>query len=453
MRLRVAQRLIFLIAPFVVCGQTYADQTDSIVVHSIVASSAQPGKAPEAQTSINVCFDYSYDGSLGPLSFHALAVSGIDWEIGSVGSGTQHSEVGSHRSADIQITHPVETSEIRTNKVVIVAYSASYADSIVYVKALDYPIQWAKTEALDTYANYKTQAILNYYLARDYQTIDDIVTYWIEEDRFDQHGDSRITQLYSDLLLPFNAHRSSSLANIRAWRNKNPHSRAAALIEASYWVSYASDLLGYIEPGRTPDEELLKVIRYYHANALKVLDESKSTTGKTPLWHWLRLKIAIDGYHSEKEINSTFEDGFRAFPRHQPLYFLMGAHIAKDGGKDRWTKFNNLADRLELASHDTAPGAYARLMSETYKHISGYLRDFYTTGIVSWPRVRDSWQALVKQYPTLYNLNRFAASACQAGDKEVFGTLIGRLGKRINPDLWPTNNSVDLCKSRFMLQI
>jgi hypothetical protein len=97
-------------------------------------------------------------------------------------------------------------------------------------------------------------------------------------------------------------------------------------------------------------------------------------------------------------------------------------------------------------------GNYALL----YAQLNGLQKsefDLFHDSLVSWPKMRASFEELVRRYPSADNLNAFAAFACHADDRSTFLNIRPQIIDRILPYRWPGNYSYDLCDHKFMQKI
>ena len=67
--------------------------------------------------------------------------------------------------------------------------------------------------------------------------------------------------------------------------------------------------------------------------------------------------------------------------------------------------------------------------------------------------MKSRFEDLIRLYPhSAWMMNKYAAYACIADDKETFQRLRLRVGKMIMSNAWPQNNSLDLCDHKFPTQ-
>lgn len=429
----------------------YAASGTGLIVNSIKLIGLSGNKIPSDKKTAWVTIDYNYDGSFGDIYASAISISGRDWEITSPITSSTSLAQGAHRTVSIEVNRPLQSEGITLTSHVVILASARNTYPI-YRNIMELPIEWPRSEPEKIHSFDPSMAIVSALGTGNYQEIDGILTYWIDESRYDRHGKWKVDRFYETFKLYFNFGRSETLEQIQRWRAASPKSPAAALAEASYWVIYAAKLRGYLEPGKAPDPDALKVIRQYHSKAKGILDHSKTFAGNTPVWHWLRLKMAIDGNMGDQVVGKAFNSAIQAFPQYPNSYITMASHLAMDGGIRRWDKVNEVADRLDKATRITDPGRYAELIEAVGETTASYIPNLYSARIVSWSRAKESWNALISRYATPDNMNKFAAQACQADDKDTLLTLFGMIGSRVVPEVWPGNYSADLCRRRYVLK-
>lgn len=242
------------------------------------------------------------------------------------------------------------------------------------------------------------------------------------------------------------------LKRIQRWKQSNPRSTGAAIAEARYWMMYAWHIRGCrCKQGRQIDPVALKVFMERMRRAEQVLLDAREYAASSPLWFQTYLDIASDTRRSEDFIQKLFEEGVRKFPSYLPLYTSMAGYWAPwDGNGTDWEKLDALVNRAVAATHDTDDGDnYARI----YAEISASQKietDIMKLSLLSWQKMRSAYKGMVKRYPSMDNLNQFAAFACRAGDKETYLTLSVRIQGHVMPEMWPNNYSIDMCNHRFM---
>lgn len=70
--------------------------------------------------------------------------------------------------------------------------------------------------------------------------------------------------------------------------------------------------------------------------------------------------------------------------------------------------------------------------------------------MANWPDLKQSFDDLTRLYPhSGWLINRYAAYACVAGDRDAFLDLRFRIGKATIPGAWPQNHSLDLCEHEY----
>ncbi|MGO9445299.1 MAG: hypothetical protein ACLPXB_11045 [Thiobacillaceae bacterium] len=246
------------------------------------------------------------------------------------------------------------------------------------------------------------------------------------------------------------------LQRIQDWRASNKKSPGAAIAEATYWVAYAwrirdSEYAGDVE------RVALRIFGERMRRAEQVLKNSKSYASSNPLWYEIYLDVAVATKRKEAFVVHLFEEGVRRYPYFEPLYTDMASFWAPYAptvrDKADWRKVNRVVNQAVVLTADMdGISNYARIYAELNAK-QGREFDLFRDGLVPWPALRDSFEDLVKRYPSANNLNEFAGFACQAGDKDTFVRLKLQMKGRVVPDKWPGNYSPDLCDHMFSRRV
>jgi len=412
-----------------------------VSIHSIQV----PGNASD---KIPVTIEYSYDGSDGPtLPVGAYVSKGLDGEITSHSYTPSHLLTGSHLTATVVVTRPLVAGPIRTDRVLVLAHVPQ--TFTMWRKAFEQPVEWAPTSTLSSYERFLVNQPTYAFDARDFEEVEKVFDYWMTTSRFSVDGYWKIDDLPKSMLIRFKHDRAETLSKIRDWRAKLPKGRGGALMEAWYWVHYANHLRP-TKRGIKPDADTMKVVRQYHDKARKILAESKAYAASVPLWYRLHLQMAIDSSSPEGVIRTAFNEGVRAFPHYQGFYDEMTKHLLTEPAKPNWAEFKGMATDMDERIGKEFPQAYANLMDYAAEISANTVLDLFSTRVIGWPKVRESWKALLAQYPTAHNWNRYAAMACQAHDGDAFGIALSSIGSRFAPGAWPGNLTMDTCRVRFL---
>lgn len=286
----------------------------------------------------------------------------------------------------------------------------------------------------------------------DFAALDTLIQKWNDPKARDQDGEWKLDGFRSVFLRYSSVNRDwkGDLQRIKRWREFNSKSAGAAIAEAKYWVSYAWHIRGN-ETTTQADPVALRVFGERMRRAEQVLKDAREFAADNPLWYEAYLDIAAATRRDEKFTEALFNEAIRRHPYFQPLYLGMSRYWAPYSGDTAdWKKVD---DVIKQAVSNTADmdgtGNYALL----YAQISDVQKlefDLFQDSRVSWEKMRDSFEDLVKRYPSNDNLNEFAAFACRANDKGAFLNIRPKINNRIVPKKWPGNYSCDLCDHRFM---
>lgn len=244
----------------------------------------------------------------------------------------------------------------------------------------------------------------------------------------------------------------ADLQQIRKWREFNPKSVGAAIAEAKYWVAYAWNIRGdETSMDEDVDPVAIRIFGERMQRAEKVLIGSKDFASSSPLWYEAYLDIAVATKRDERFIEALFSEAIHKHPFFQPLYLDMTKYwVPRSGYKSDWVKADEV---IRLAAENTSSmdgtGNYAMLYAQI-SYLQKYEFDIFQDSKVSWGKMRDSFEGWVERYPSVDNLNEYAAFACRANDRDTFVKIRARIINRINPNKWPGNYSYDLCDHRFM---
>jgi hypothetical protein len=240
------------------------------------------------------------------------------------------------------------------------------------------------------------------------------------------------------------------LALLRKWRGQEPTSGAAALMEASYWSSYAWFARGTQFAANVP-REAFKIADQRMARSRAVLDEAKPYASANPAWYAQMLEVAVFQGWPLAERLALFDEGVRAEPLYDAIYIRMAAGLTPrwGGSLDAYHRFVRASvEKTKSAEGDIM---YARLYW-VLSEIESDKEPFTTLGI-PWQRMKSGFDSLIERYPnSQWNLQRYAYFACRAGDGKTFNAVIPKLAAKLPPDMPPPWHGVytrDYCLTRF----
>ena len=234
---------------------------------------------------------------------------------------------------------------------------------------------------------------------------------------------------------------------IQRWRSKNPYAPAAAITEAIYWQHYAWNARGEGSAASvTPDGWKLFDERLRKAQA--VLEESRSFASDNPLWDLTYIDVGVGLNWPKDQLLRRLAESVAKHPAFSSLYTTTAYYLAPQWGGG-WDLVDQIA-RDAVRNTEAAEGwsYYARIyMSVDY--CCNEL-DLFRDTQANWQDMKHGFEDLIRLYPhSAWNMNRFAAFACVADDKDAYVSLRFKLGKLIMPTAWPYNHSFDLCEHKF----
>lgn len=396
-----------------------------------------------------------YDGSLGQLFLGVIAKS-RDGDVRSSGYTPAVAPADKQFRILVRVLRPDGRAKQQTDYLMANVYPPG--QDAVLRRKFTWPHVWpekqagGKDEPEQLSAEHPWQAFYENLQEEDFTALDSLMSKWNTPRERDIHGEWKLDSFRS-VFLNFSHDKrdwKGDLQRISRWRAFNPKSAGAAIAEAKYWAAYAWHIRGNAIVAQT-DPVALRVFAERMRRAEQVLKEAKDFSADNPLWYEAYLDIAPATKRDDKFIEVLFNEAIRKHPYFQPLYLDMAKYWAPQSGENAdWKKVDEV---IKLAASNTAGtdgnGNYAMLYAQL-----GELQkcecNLFDDSSISWPRMRDSFEDLVKRYPSVNNLNQFAAFACRAGDKRTFLNIRPRIIGHIVPSKWLDGYSYDLCDHRFM---
>jgi hypothetical protein len=240
------------------------------------------------------------------------------------------------------------------------------------------------------------------------------------------------------------ADQTVPLKIIRQWREQMPNSRAAALAEALYWVSYAWNARGggYSDSVSAAGWQLFL---QRLDKALAVLDSTRAFASTSPLWWRVYVTVGNNLQWPKARLLAVYVESLPVTREYTPMYTYM-----VDALSPRWGGSWQLVDRfIEEAVKDTSDQERLSLYARLYLSLSerqGPQFSLFRDTRADWSRMKQGFEEMLRLYPhSAWDVNVFAATACMAEDKVTYGVLRARIGNYLIPDAWPSNRSSDLC--------
>jgi hypothetical protein len=242
-------------------------------------------------------------------------------------------------------------------------------------------------------------------------------------------------------------------AVIQSWRHAEPKNGDAAIVEATYWLSYAWYTRGD-GPSHAVPPPAMRRANEHAAKARKVLEAAKPYASSNPAWYASMLDIAVlQRWPLEKRL-ALFDEAVKAEPYYYPTYFHMATSLMpRWGGK--------LADYhrfVETAVITTKPidgnSMYARL----YWHLSDNgdcCQDMLLTSGIPWQKMKSGFDDVMQRYPgSQWNRQHYAYFACRESDRKAFLELLPTLDQTVvkSFNVWRGSYTLDYCKDQFTLR-
>lgn len=438
------------------------------VLMSTEAFAQQGGVSIDSFRVLNTTPDFvdieligSNDGSMERLRARAVAKS-KDGSIYSQGSPSFAVPTEKQFRVIARVRRPQGLMAQKTDVLKIFVYQS--VKDVILKQKFDFPVLWAgkSISSADEADEHEELSAAGPWRAfqwsleeEDWEALDELIKKWNNPKERDGSGEWKLNGFRSVFVNYSSKGRDwkGDLLHIKKWRDFNPKSAGAAIAEAKYWAAYAWHIRGN-DTGAQTDPVALRVFGERMQRAEQILKDAKDFSADTPLWYEAYLDIAVATKRDEKFIEALFSEAIRRQPYFQPLYLDMAKYWAsRFAVAVDWNKADEVIKQAasNTESMDGA-GNYAMLYAQL-DELQEFEYSLFENGDVSWIKLRDAFEDLVKRYPSIENLNKFAAFSCQAGDKDTFLKIRPKIINRILPNMWPGNYSYDLCDRRFMQNV
>jgi hypothetical protein len=238
-------------------------------------------------------------------------------------------------------------------------------------------------------------------------------------------------------------------AQFAEWHKQSPDSALEPVVEAIFMHALAWRARGTGYSSEVANEAWT-LFRKRNEQALRLLMDNRKKSSTIPSWYELAIEIGDDAQMSGDELKSLFEEGVRRFPGFHSIYFSYGRQFSP-----RWGGSYESADAFirEAVSARTNPEGeelYARLYWLIDQR-SGSPETFFSESLVSWPRMRNGFERLMKDFPgSKWNLANFAMFACRAHDAATYFKLRPTVDPGQARFTGSGAYSVEVCDARFM---
>jgi len=264
---------------------------------------------------------------------------------------------------------------------------------------------------------------------------------WVLGELFNGYGEWLVTQTSWD----------EPLAKIREWRIAEPTNADAALIEATYWVTYAWFARGGEFASNVP-ARAWEIAGDRMAKARAVLEECKSYASDNPVWYSQMLSVALFQSWPRSAQMALFNEAVKAEPYYYATYFIIATSLLP-----RWG--GSLADYhqfVKAAVNKTKPIDCETMYARLYWALSQgeWDKDPFKDLRIPWKSMKAGFDDLMKRYPdSQWNLHHYAFFACRANDGKTFNKLQPNLDvQKIHrmPPIWNQAYTLDYCIERFV---
>lgn len=295
--------------------------------------------------------------------------------------------------------------------------------------------------------------VLNLFMSEQFASLDRLFDDWNSPTQLRADGRWRLTVFDAALSAYFGGGPAWDLSYraLQRWREKNPTSRAAAIAESIYWMTYAWDARGSGYANSVTDEGWA-LYRERLGKAAAALADSKGYASSSPLWDYeaILLARAVD-----RPIAERLELFAQATKKQKAFFASYSATV--EGLTLKWGGDWKIVDEFIRAAVESTKSTegqslYARLYMKVDECDCGGF-DLMRDTLVTWPDLKRGFDDLVRLYPhSGWNLNRYAAYACIAKDRDTYLSLRARIGGAPILAAWPHNHSLDLCDHTFPTQ-
>jgi hypothetical protein len=235
---------------------------------------------------------------------------------------------------------------------------------------------------------------------------------------------------------------------IKDYHQKVPAAVFAPILEA-IWLSSTAWRARGTGFASTVAPEGWRLFHSRNKKAWDVLQAAKARSSRLPSWYQWSINIGMDAEVSAAQVTAVFNEGIKKFPGFHALYFNYIRQFAP-----RWGgSYEEAAEFIEgqVASKTNPDGEvlYARLYW-LMDQIEGGDVDFFRDSQVDWPRMRNGFELLMKQFPhSKWNQANFAMFACRARDAATYRKWRKGLTAPQFNEAAPEGLSLEVCEARF----
>jgi hypothetical protein len=162
------------------------------------------------------------------------------------------------------------------------------------------------------------------------------------------------------------------------------------------------------------------------------------------------LIVAGSSGQPAAQFDALFEEAVGKFPTYLPLYLTRLNYYLPQWGGD-FGKVDSFIERSVQRTQQTDGSAFYAWLYVDVARKSGGDESFFRATRVSWPRMRDSFDDMIRRYPDTWNKIVYATFACLARDREATAKVLTMLPPDAQLGAYTDGISTDACR-RFALE-
>jgi hypothetical protein len=227
---------------------------------------------------------------------------------------------------------------------------------------------------------------------------------------------------------------------LEAWRKAYPKSPTVRIAIGAYQKSRAWFVRGS-GYASSVDQPAWEGFAAGMARAKRTLESTVKAGERDAGWYDAMLSIGLAQHWPAGQFDALAEAATQRYPGYLPLYATTSFyHSAKWYGSDE--EMSKYVDQAVESTRATmGESLYTRL------HHANRSWEMYTSGLVSWPRMKAGWERITSDFPVPHNQNNFGFHACQNKDSEALKQQFERIGERIILANWSSEKMLTYCRA------
>lgn len=274
---------------------------------------------------------------------------------------------------------------------------------------------------------------------RDFAALDQLVTAYRRPDSYAADGQANLTGMYEGLsksrapcagLHESDARWLQRRALLVEWSKvaREPTAPLLALANFEFAYGWHARGAGY-SATVTPEGNALLQERV--ETARQQLEAMPPTARLDPDWYALMLDVGISQGWSAGKFDAMFNKAVQQFPEFVD-YYLLKARFYSPKWYGSTQQLVTLMNQASQGPSHIARGLYARL----YRYVDRAGGADMNNGTVSYPKLKNSYEALLREFPSDWLRNPYARYACIAGDWPVVRTQLQLIGEHTTSEVW-----------------